>query len=220
MPDRQTRKKQITIQRQQQILGAALEVFSQKGYAAATIPQIAGTAGLAAGTIYLYYPSKRDLFLAVIENLIVAPLGKIFADEKKLFTGTLKEALEDRLGILQSDLLPRFLSIMGEIQRDAELREIFTSRLVRPFLSRMEDYYQGQPFSGGTGKIDPFLLVRMIGGMIIGLTVLKGLEGETSPLNRLSREEAAEQIQKFILYGLMGQDLIPERRIPNERQRY
>ena len=60
MPDRETRKKQILAKRQEQILKAAMEVFSRKGYAAATIPEIARLAGIAAGTIYLYYPSKRD----------------------------------------------------------------------------------------------------------------------------------------------------------------
>ena len=59
----------ITARRQEQILAAALEIFSQKGYTAATIPEIARKAGLAAGTIYLYFPNKRDLFIKVIEEL-------------------------------------------------------------------------------------------------------------------------------------------------------
>ncbi len=45
MPDRESRKKQITAKRCRQILDAALDVFAQKGYTAATIPEIAKLAG-------------------------------------------------------------------------------------------------------------------------------------------------------------------------------
>jgi AcrR family transcriptional regulator len=206
MPDRESRKKQTTARRQEQILNAAMEVFARKGFAAATIPEIAKLAGVAAGTIYIYYPSKRELFVAVIENLIVTPLSRIFGNEGQLdFDANLKEALQDRLSIMQSNMLPRFLSLMGEIQRDQDLRDLFVSRLIQPFMSRLEGYYRNQLGPGKVSNIDPAILVRLIGGMIIGLTVLKGLERDASPLNRFSQEEAAAQIQQFIFYGVLGQ---------------
>ena len=71
MVDRESRKKQITEQRQKQILGAAGDIFTLKGYAAATIPEIAELAGVAVGTVYNYYSNKRDLFIAAIKNLII-----------------------------------------------------------------------------------------------------------------------------------------------------
>jgi AcrR family transcriptional regulator len=58
MTDRKSRKKEVTARRREQILKAATEVFIRKGFGAATIPEIARTAGLAAGTIYLYFPSS------------------------------------------------------------------------------------------------------------------------------------------------------------------
>jgi AcrR family transcriptional regulator len=78
MVKRELRKQQITARRQEQILNAALEIFAQKGYASATVTKIAQMAGVAAGTIYLYYPGKRELFIAVIENQIVDSLTRIF----------------------------------------------------------------------------------------------------------------------------------------------
>src|SRR3990170_4405529 len=69
MTTRKLRKEQTTAKRQDQILNAAMEIFSQKGYAAATIPDIAGKAGVATGTIYIYYPSKRELFIALLGKI-------------------------------------------------------------------------------------------------------------------------------------------------------
>ena len=71
MADRESRKKQITEQRQEQILKAAGDIFSRKGYAAATVPEIARLAGVAVGTVYNYYHSKREIFIAVIKNFII-----------------------------------------------------------------------------------------------------------------------------------------------------
>lgn len=60
-------KKDVLLEfRTTEILQAARSVFAQKGFAAATIDNIAFTAGVAKGTVYLYFPSKRDLFLACL----------------------------------------------------------------------------------------------------------------------------------------------------------
>ena len=45
------------------ILGAAIEVFAKEGYFYSTISQIAKTAGVADGTIYLYFKNKEDILL-------------------------------------------------------------------------------------------------------------------------------------------------------------
>ena len=51
--------------RQEQILSAARKVFREKGYEGATISGIVKEAGVAQGTFYLYFPSKRDAFFAL-----------------------------------------------------------------------------------------------------------------------------------------------------------
>lgn len=50
--------------RKEQILTAARKVFREKGYEAANVSDIVGEAGVAQGTFYLYFPSKKD---AVVE---------------------------------------------------------------------------------------------------------------------------------------------------------
>lgn len=53
-------------QKTKEIAYAALRVFSKKGYAAASVDQIAAAAGIAKGTVYEYYPSKDKLYMASI----------------------------------------------------------------------------------------------------------------------------------------------------------
>jgi len=56
-------------ERRQAMLAAALEVFVEKGFAAARMDDIARAASLSKGTVYLYFPSKEDLFEAVLRNV-------------------------------------------------------------------------------------------------------------------------------------------------------
>ena len=204
MTDKETRKKRITTHRQEQILHAAMDVFSRKGYAAATIPDIARSAGLAVGTIYIYYPNKRELFVSVIRRLMTLPLVKIFESKaNKDFFNTVQDALQDRFQMLQSDRLPVLLSLMGEIQHDPELEKLFYHKLLQPFLKRMEEMYAARIEAGEIRKIDPAVAVRMVGGMMMGLFLLKGLEGESSPINRIPQDQLTQEVMNFVLHGLM-----------------
>lgn len=206
-PDRESRKKLITEQRQKQILKAALEAFASKGYTAATIPAIAKSAGIAAGTIYLYYPSKRDLFIAVIESLMIAPLSNIFKQApSEDFQVTMNEVLKDRMRFLKGDLLPGFTSLIGDIQRDPELRILYLTKILRPFMTGMEEFYTKRINSGEFRQMEPALAVRLVGSIIIGLTLLKNLEGTSSPLNKLTEEKLTTETKNFIIFGLNNRD--------------
>jgi len=61
----QERKGREKEQRREEILNAAEKVFWEKGLAAATMDEIAEKAELGKSTLYLYYKSKEDLYLAV-----------------------------------------------------------------------------------------------------------------------------------------------------------
>lgn len=196
----------ITARRREQILQAALEVFSRKGFTAATIPEIARLAGLAAGTIYLYYPHKKDIFVAVIENLMMTPLQDIFNNgAENDFMVVVQQALNNRLNILHSVSLTRLVSLMGEIQRDPELKAIFVNRLLRPFIAKIEGMYRSRIAAGELRSMEPAIAVRLVAGMMIGLTLLGSLEGESSPLNGVPDDRLLEEIMGFILYGLTGE---------------
>ena len=205
MPDRKTRKQLITAQRQEQILKAALEVFAQKGFAAATVPEIAKRAGVASGTIYLYYPSKRELFAAVVEMLLITPLLNLFQEQAdQEFPSTFMNVIQARLAILQSDLLTRLLSLTGEIQRDTELKVLFSEKLIQPFFSQMEDLFRPRMMDGELRPVELSITVRLIASLMLGSNLVRSLEGESSPLNRLSQDEQASVMMDFVLNGLLN----------------
>jgi AcrR family transcriptional regulator len=52
-------------QRRKEICAAALELFSSKGFHETTMEEVANAAGVAKGTIYLYFESKEHLLLAL-----------------------------------------------------------------------------------------------------------------------------------------------------------
>ena len=51
-----------------EILEAARKVFARRGFDGATVDEIAEAAGLAKGTVYLYFPSKREIYLEALRQ--------------------------------------------------------------------------------------------------------------------------------------------------------
>jgi AcrR family transcriptional regulator len=64
-PSPRQRRKQT---RPQELLDAALTLFVEKGFAATRSEEVAKAAGVSKGTLYLYYPSKEELFKAVVRR--------------------------------------------------------------------------------------------------------------------------------------------------------
>ena len=52
------------------IMNAAIASFAQRGYHQATIADVARQAGVAAGTIYLYFKNKDDLLVSIFEEKV------------------------------------------------------------------------------------------------------------------------------------------------------
>ncbi len=65
-------------ERRQEILAAAARVFVQKGYASATMQEIATACELAPGTLYRYFPGKTDLIAEVA--------GSCYERDREMFT--------------------------------------------------------------------------------------------------------------------------------------
>jgi len=59
-------KEALSERRRNSILDAARGVFSRQGYAVATVDDIANEAGIAKGTLYLYFRSKEEIYLAAL----------------------------------------------------------------------------------------------------------------------------------------------------------
>ena len=63
---RKTRKELLSEWRQDEILQAACRIFARLGYSATNVEDIAKEAGMAKGTVYLYFKSKEEIFAAVL----------------------------------------------------------------------------------------------------------------------------------------------------------
>ncbi len=89
--------------KQAAILGAALAVFSEKGFAAAKIIDIAKAANVGKGTIYEYHKSKEDLFFALCRWYVDQMAKNAMVDAQSLGGDA-----EKRLRILITSLVNAF----------------------------------------------------------------------------------------------------------------
>lgn len=97
-------------QRPREILDAAFEEFVEKGYAAARMDDVAARVGVTKGTVYLYFPTKEDLFEAVGNHMLTP-----FADLRAVIDG-MRGPYADRL----RDTL---LLAYDKLVRDRRMRE-------------------------------------------------------------------------------------------------
>ena len=105
-----------------EILEAARKVFARKGFDSATVDEIAEAAGVAKGTLYLYFQSKRDIYLealrrglaALIEetsrNMEAAPTA---AEKIRAFIATRVRCTEEN-----RDFVAIYLSEFGNISAE------------------------------------------------------------------------------------------------------
>ena len=205
MESREARKERITRQRQEQILEAARRVFSRLGFDRATVPDVAREAGVAVGTIYNYYQSKRTLLIAIIARYLIEPFTQIArntpkGDETSYISALMKDRLDFGL-----EGVDKLLPLLGEIQREPELREIYVEQVLRPVMGMMEKYVASRVKEGAFRDLDPVVVTRAIGGMVVGFMLIYRIEGEKSPIYRMNRKQLADNLAELVLKGLQRQ---------------
>ncbi|HUH00853.1 MAG TPA: TetR/AcrR family transcriptional regulator [Kofleriaceae bacterium] len=92
MTTAQQRKQQERQARRRRIQRAAREVFAEKGYAKTSIEQVARQASLSVGAIYLYFRSKEDLYVSLLEETF-----EVFEAEMRQLRGRTDLHSGDRL---------------------------------------------------------------------------------------------------------------------------
>lgn len=78
--------------RPQEILNSAMTVFAEKGFAAARMDDVARRAGVSKGTLYLYFPSKDELFKSLVREAIGGTLAQVTA-YAEAYQGSARELL-------------------------------------------------------------------------------------------------------------------------------
>jgi AcrR family transcriptional regulator len=76
-PARPSKREVVTAFRHAEILDAARRVFAARGFEGACMDDIARHAGMAKGTIYLYYPSKQEVYRAALREGLEALLDQL-----------------------------------------------------------------------------------------------------------------------------------------------
>ena len=74
---KEAEREEITAETRRALLSAAAQEFARGGYEAANINHISLAAGFAKGTVYNYFPSKRALMLALIDDITAAHIAAI-----------------------------------------------------------------------------------------------------------------------------------------------
>lgn len=103
-PHRRARRKEA---RPTEIITAALHMFSERGFAATKLEDVAAAAGISKGTIYLYFQTKEDLFRAVVRQAVLPNLDAVAAmvADSDLSAGEILRAMAERfLEMLDTDL--------------------------------------------------------------------------------------------------------------------
>ena len=131
-PLRQRRKQA----RPQELLDAALELFVEKGFAATRSEEVAARAGVSKGTLYLYYPSKEELFKAVVRqnmsNLIAEglELADAYAGSSSELLVLLMNTWWERVGNTPAAGIHKIM--LAEVRNFPELAQFYADEVIVP----------------------------------------------------------------------------------------
>jgi AcrR family transcriptional regulator len=164
-------------ERKEELLQAASAVISEKGYRNASISDIIERAGVARGTFYHYFDSKKDIFLELIEKYF-ADFAEILEQNHTRLFSTLEDSL-DLPGAWRENALAilRFHSDNPEltalVYREAMgLDENFTSRvqeLSRFARNRMVEEFQMLADRGLLVPCDVEIVTTIVNGAMINM---------------------------------------------------
>ena len=122
------------------ILRAAIDVFAERGYFNAQVADVARAAGVAAGTVYLYFRSKDDLLVSIFERSMRIALaeGRDLAAAAADPRERLRRFARLHLGRLGRD---RNLAVVFqvELRQSTKFMERFSSTLLRDYLGLIRD---------------------------------------------------------------------------------
>ena len=166
------RWRRLPEERPQQIIDAALEIFGERGLAAARLEDIAKRAGLSKGTIYLYFPNKEELFREVIRTTIIAQIERaereLAAATQQSAHETLAQFVRGYWGFLRSPTFAAlFRLIHAELSNFPDLARFYGREVVERVLRLVTGIVERGVRSGEFRDVDPAVAARMLGPMLL-----------------------------------------------------
>jgi AcrR family transcriptional regulator len=132
-PTQRQRRKEA---RPSELLDAALELFVEKGFTAARAEEVAQRAGVSKGTLYLYYPSKEELFKAVIVRNLTSRIADT-AQQVQAWRGEMAPLLQSLLvqwwqETYASPASGVFKILISEMRNFPEIAEYYVQQVIEP----------------------------------------------------------------------------------------
>ena len=185
-------------EKRKKILEAAIRIFARNGYFNSRVSEIAKEAGVADGTIYIYFQSKEEVLAAIFEEA----LQQFIAISKE----TLKEVHEparklETIARLQLQYLGsnRDLAMVFQIEfrHNIMFMERFSKTRLRDYFAIIQEAILDGQESGLFRNINSKFATKLFFGMIDELVTSWLISGKDYPL-----EDAAEPMTRVFVNGI------------------
>ena len=189
-----------------EIIAAALEVFADKGFAAARLDDIARRAGVSKGALYLYFETKEDLFRAVVRTA-VAPNLQSVAEAAAAFDGPFSELAPLMLArAAQVMSAPRIGAVVkmvvGESRNFPDLARIWHDDVVGVALGMLSGAITRAQVRGEVAPGDPRLYAFSLLGPMVAAVLFGEVFAEAAP-ERPNLPDLAAQHARVALHGML-----------------
>ena len=196
-------------EKEKKILDAAIAVISEKGFSAASTSEIARQAGVAEGTIFRYFKTKKDILRGILihlgnviaELLVVYGLKKIlYQDGREDLRAGIKLVLKDRMAMIDA-VFPMLRIVITEAMYHEDIRQILYDKIISRAVEVFEEYHREMVEKGLMKReIDAVVAGRGILGNLVLFFVYRNLFGPMIQLDDYDRE--LDQVIDAIMYGI------------------
>ena len=196
-------------EKEQKILEAAIDVFSERGFSGATTSEIAKRAGIAEGTIFRYFKTKKDILRGILiqmlnlagEPIIIEGVRKILLNaENKDLREVLKAFICDRLEVLES-VFPMIKVIITEALYHDDIREAFFQNIISKVFEVFTLFHRQMLERGLIREnINALTMTRGIIGNVILLVFYRQLFADK--FNRQDMDKELDAVIDIIMYGI------------------
>ena len=182
------------------ILKAAIKVFAKNGFYATRVSEIAKAAGVADGTIYLYFKNKDDVLITIFEEGIQQLLSILreVATSDAPFDERITRIIELQLGLLEEERdLAEVITV--NLRQSSSLLKQYATPLFMEYIEVIAGLVrQGQDEGAFRKDINPRVVARSLFGALDALLLTWAL-GEADPA---SLRRAASHCASLFLEGL------------------
>jgi TetR/AcrR family fatty acid metabolism transcriptional regulator len=182
------------------ILKAAVKVFARSGFHATRVSEVAKAAGVADGTIYLYFESKEELLFSLFEDRIDKLLTFMREElpKKADAPARLRAVIDMQLGVLEGERdLAEVITVI--LRQSTKLMKEYAAPHFNAYLDAIAKIIaEGQSTGAFRQDVSPHIAARAIFGALDGITLTWALgRAEQGALGR-----AAGQLAEVFLRGL------------------